>query len=502
MIATKVYVTETELKFQVPDGRRDAVAAALRRGRVRQLRLVAFYVDTPDRKLAAAGIALRLRREGRRWVQTLKGRGHGMFSRFEHELPVAAPAAGAIPDIDLNRFAGTPAGDALAAALGEDGTALQVIFTTDVRRTLRLMKSGASVIEVALDEGFLQAGEVSRSLCELEFELKSGTLGDLLALARRWVPRFELWLDVRTKADRGDQLARNQPYGPVVFAGDGAVPLEKSIQVDAALRRMVAACLAHLLPNAAELARGTAVAEHLHQARVALRRLRTALQGFADAGTAAESAWNEQLKALFDPLGAARDRDALQAWLLPALQAAGLPAPQLPALAIDGVDPGAAFRTAAANDLMLQLIRYARGSPDAASPVLRPLAAQRLRGQQRRLREDADAFAGMHGAERHAVRKRLKRFRYSVELTAALWSPKVVGGLLAAVRPAQQRLGQLNDLAVAQQLFTTRDPMTAGDWFARGWLAATIDASLPAAGRALAVLAGTRGGWRKHRHPA
>ena len=57
--------------------------------------LAAMYLDTPDRRLAQQGIAWRLRREGRRWVQTLKAGGANALERFEHEVlrPDATPDA-------------------------------------------------------------------------------------------------------------------------------------------------------------------------------------------------------------------------------------------------------------------------------------------------------------------------------------------------------------------------------------------------------------------------
>src|SRR4051794_39242130 len=78
-------VTEFELKFQIPTERAEAVKEELERGDVERTRLRARYFDTPRGALEQAGIALRLRQEGRSWVQTVKGAGPaGCFDRLEH----------------------------------------------------------------------------------------------------------------------------------------------------------------------------------------------------------------------------------------------------------------------------------------------------------------------------------------------------------------------------------------------------------------------------------
>ena len=81
---------EVELKFQVPPDRRRAVEVEVGGQQpAARMRLRAAYFDTPSGALAGAGLALRLRKEGRRWVQTLKGAlpdGTGM-TRAEHNVP-------------------------------------------------------------------------------------------------------------------------------------------------------------------------------------------------------------------------------------------------------------------------------------------------------------------------------------------------------------------------------------------------------------------------------
>ena len=93
-------MVEIELKFQVPEAARRAVDAGVAAGDSRRTRLQAIYFDTPDRRLAAADIALRLRKEGRRWVQTLKAAGPNAMQRFEHNVPLLGAMgvpAGTVP---------------------------------------------------------------------------------------------------------------------------------------------------------------------------------------------------------------------------------------------------------------------------------------------------------------------------------------------------------------------------------------------------------------------
>src|SRR5688500_6850198 len=102
--------SEIELKFFVPREARAAILAEMTRrsASLERRTLAAMYLDRPYRRLALAGIAWRLRREGRRWVQTLKSGGASAIERFEHE--VIRPG----PSHDPAMHAGTGTGDKLA----------------------------------------------------------------------------------------------------------------------------------------------------------------------------------------------------------------------------------------------------------------------------------------------------------------------------------------------------------------------------------------------------
>ena len=295
-------MTEIELKFQVPAARRAALGKAVATTTAKRIVLRARYFDTSDRRLGRAGLALRVRKEGRRWVQTLKGAGDGIWQRLEHEVPLR-PAPGVVPAADPALHDGTPAGDALRQVLG-DGELL-AIYGTEVTRTQRLLRAPGCVVELAFDQGALTAGDRRWPLCELEFELKGGDATALVALAARWVQRFGLTLDTRTKAERGDRLARGETVAPL--------PEFETLPQQAPFGARVAALLRPVLALAAEVADEQATPAH----QVALTRGMSDLAGLLrEAGV---EPWLSDTATLlaglaFEP-GAWRLADTQRLWL-------------------------------------------------------------------------------------------------------------------------------------------------------------------------------------------
>lgn len=502
---------ETELKFQVPPGRRDAVRRALGTAGVERVRLAARYFDTPDGRLAAAGLALRLRREGRaRWVQTLKGRAEGsddsLMQRLEHEVVLGARER---PELDLARHDGTPVGARLRQALegAPEGATPVERFATDIVRCRRVVRTrgqaGVAVVELALDEGHVRAGAAERAVCELEFELIDGAPSALLALAARWVARHGLWLDVRSKAEVGHRLAS----GADVPATGAEAPLVAArMGPRRALAALLQSCLAQVLPNLAELAaplgRGAQV-ETVHQLRVGLRRLRTALREFGRDVEGVDPAWDAALAETFRTLGAQRDSDVIAQTLAPALAAArtaGFEAGPPPAdAAASGADLDAALRRRSLHAVLLALIGFvlaAHVGPEAPdAPTLKARARQRLKRLHRAVSTQADRFATLSDEARHRLRRQAKRLRYTLEFAMPLFGRKACTRYLGVLRALQQGLGELNDLALAVAWIEAQAPADTRSAFVRGWLAARRDTVAAQCESALAALARTERPW-------
>jgi triphosphatase len=498
---------EIEVKLQVPADQRAAVDAGVAgRARTPRVRLQAAYVDTADRALAAAGLALRIRREGRQWVQTLKGATADGMTRLEHN--VARGGGVAVPPVDPALHAGTPAGEALLALLaGRGREALTVPYRTDVLRRIRALRVPNGRVELDFDVGGIHAGVRRADVCELEIELLTGSPLAVLETARRWVGRFGLWLDTRSKAERGDLLAR----------GESTVPPRQAMPVRltpdggtaAAWLAVLGSCADQILANASQIASGEHAPEHVHQLRVGLRRLRSALRLFD--GMGAEASLGESAAILFRRLGGARDMVVIEGEfateLIDAMRYAGVngDAPTA-APAGDEASPAEVLREAASQRLMLDLLAALHApaasiEPDASGAplALRDALARRLNRWHRQVVVDVKRFGELDDASRHRLRKRAKRLRYAAEFSGSLFDRRGLRRYLAGLRALQDRLGAITDVVMAMHAFARtrdRDPRAM---FALGWLAARHERLIAEAGPDLKAFARVEHFWKTGR---
>jgi CHAD domain-containing protein len=233
-----------------------------------------------------------------------------------------------------------------------------------------------------------------------------------------------------------------------------------------AFRRVALACLAQLQANEAGVLHSDDI-EYLHQARVALRRLRAALRVFAPALPHKFVArWGAAWKALALSLGDARDHDVFRTSLLPGLIPLLGPrdATRLQTWARVQGDTAreAARHSLASRDTSEHLMAFTRAllrlkADDAGAPAasLEPWARKRLRQRHRSLLRrirNADLFDAV---ERHQVRIEAKKLRYALDFLASLWPPERLNELTEALVQAQDLLGQMNDRVSAQRLLAT-----------------------------------------------
>jgi triphosphatase len=448
---------EIELKLAVPQAAVETVRRRLRLwGTEPAVKFASVYYDTSDRRLASRRCALRVRRIGEgpqaHWIQTFKsGDDTGALSRrSEWEAIVPGPR----PRID------SAADSPLPQLLG--ARRLLPVFRTDFERTLRSVRFQGALIEVALDEGSVRAGRRSEPIREVELELREGSIAAIFELALDLIGHGRQALALRpaveSKAMRGYRLAQRRAAEPVAADAEGfsALLLPQRTHLDVA-RRIVRHGVHRVLANAHGAAHGDDP-EYVHQARVALRRTRSALRVLGVA-TAADDPVAQDLRWMADCFGAMRDWDVLLTQSLPSLRHAAAADDQAwwarlmeraqerhrrqrQRLSVE-LD-SARFARAA-----LRLLRWAE-EPAPPTAVSLPHRAQRAieRGHERVI------AAGRHlpaltPQERHRLRILAKRQRYALELLAPLLPGGSPARTLKALARLQQLLGEINDVYVA-----------------------------------------------------
>ena len=455
---------EVELKLAVTEEAAAAIeASGLLPGEARRVRQSSIYFDTADHALARAGSALRIRKSGRKRVQTIKSAGAstaGLFARSEWERTVEDDR----PILDAN----TP----LLAILNGDVDAIAPIFEVEIARRIWTIVAEGATIEMVLDRGHVAVGDRRSSICEIELELKSGGSAALFAFARQLDAVAPVRLGVLTKAERGYRLA-----GPAVtmFKAE-AVLLTADMTAAQTFAIIAQSCVRQFrLNETLYLAEGGAAA--LHQARVALRRLRSAFSIFRPIIGVSGAALTADLRWLASELGEARNLDVLLARIRPG------PLHDRVALARDAAHRRVAQVLALprTRQLMLDLAEWAArggwsGSPEAANDDVEvgAFAIAALDRCYRCAKKRGHHLAQADDAHRHEARKAAKKLRYAAEFFASLFTGKRelarYDRLITCLEALQDQLGALNDLATAalllEKLDAAADPeasrMTAG----------------------------------------
>jgi CHAD domain-containing protein len=274
-----------------------------------------------------------------------------------------------------------------------------------------------------------------------------------------------------------------------------------------AARRIAAACFAHAQANeAGALASGDI--EFVHQLRVALRRLRSALRLFNPALRAGEVLpFAEDLRWAAGVLGRCRDWDVFVTETLPPLVAAqGDATAGRKLLARARARQREARKAARAAILSprygLAMLRVARwvsapAEPSDGAEPLKDFASRRLRKGAKGVAAQSAGFASLDAAARHRLRILVKRQRYAVEFLGSLFRGQHVKRHVQALARAQEELGLANDCANALAHVRELSPPPEFEAFARGWFAAREAAGIEASARELAKAAAERRFWRR-----
>ncbi|MEM5383808.1 CHAD domain-containing protein [Paraburkholderia phymatum] len=455
--------------------------------------LTSTYFDTPELAFHGCGASLRVRSVGDERLQTLKLEGSvqaGLFDRDEFEMPVA----GDTPDLKLLHEPIPEASDC-GKLIRDESTAAQLkpVFVTRINRSVfPLHLPSGDEIEVALDEGTVEADSGSVPVAALELELKQGQPENLYGVALELLDTVPLRIDRFSKADLGYALLIAERRAAVKAQ---PVHLHKSDSVEDAFCCIVRNCLAQVHANERGVVSGHDPSS-VHQMRVGLRRLRSALDLFATA-IPAYAGLDEELRWIASELGAARDWEVLAGSTLEHAGTSGNPEELLPVRdaclkvatnnrqrAAEAVESVRYTRLA----LQLSLWLSRKGwreqmSDEQREPLGRParlFAVDVLRRRHRSLLKRGKGLADIDDSRRHRARIAAKKVRYATEFFASLCPRRVVQHYVGALAELQDDLGWRNDAVVADRLLKslprTSPETAAGAAFARGFLASRVAA--------------------------
>jgi len=246
--------------------------------------------------------------------------------------------------------------------------------------------------------------------------------------------------------------------------------------VAAAFQAIGRACLHQLLSNERILSE-TRNPDVVHQMRVAMRRLRAAISLFKDVlADEQRDAIRGELKWISNELGAARDLDVFIAKVLEPLRQKHPDEPGLAALTNSFQEHreqayGSALAAVASQrfrTMVLDTATWIETGPwvmadeggERAKPI-KVFAAEELARRRKKVKKRGVDLADLDPHARHQVRIEVKKLRYATEFFSSLYEGRKASkrkeAFLSALESLQEHLGELNDLAVSQEMHP--------DWF-------------------------------------
>lgn len=466
-------------------------------------RIVDHYVDTADLRLYAAGFAARLRGANGKSEATLKSivSNGDAESGLRRRLELNEPVRYAL----LHSLAG--ARGVVGARIRQHAAVreLRVLFTvrTDRRTAIVASSDGVDLGEIALDDTTIEAGDRTATIRRVEVEALIPGVEEVLAefverlrethgLQPGTSSKFGGGLGLAVEAGlitgevptpgipeemRAPAALPKRPLPPPIQAPPATpVPAAPAPLPDGSLAALVRDVIASQLAVIRDNEAGTRLGEDieaLHDMRVAVRRLRTALRLFAkvlpsvetQSGTnGAASEVDDSLRWLAAELGVVRDLDVqlerIEEWhraLDPedaqALDAlAGLLQGRRNAARVEMIAALDTPRLPQLYDSLEALV--AAGRTAVPKRALKPAVTQLpriLERQQRALHARVQRIEGdaePPAALLHETRIRAKRLRYAAEFATPVYG-KPARALVSALKRAQDVLGLHQDAEVA-----------------------------------------------------
>ncbi len=429
--------------------------------------LDAAYYDTPDLQLQKRGVSLRVRKEGDRFIQTVKtgGAAAGAFDRHEWEtvVPDLTPRPDWVMDSTARGLLGHLAPDELTE-----------ICRTCIERETRVVGhphgGEIAIIEIAVDRGTLEADDRTEPVAEVELELLKGNTQALYSLALTLHDIAPLQVEVRSKAERGYELFTGKPPP---WHKAKKLRFSPGTTVEGGIAAVFESCFNHWMANEPATLDGSDP-EGLHQMRVGLRRTRSALTLFNGVLQIMQAGWlKRECQWITRTLGSARNWDVFLDEVLAPLET-NRPGDRSLAALRDQCERARvrnyetardAIRSPRYTTLVLNFSRWLDEADWHASEnttrreildaPLKAYADTIIEQRYRKVVKRGRGLASATAVQRHKLRIAVKKMRYAAEFFSPLHGAKKTAEMIRELAVLQDTLGDLNDLAVTERQLET-----------------------------------------------
>lgn len=461
--------TELELKLRI-----DAEAARRLRDKPALLKMArhqssqrdlrSIYFDTADFRLRRKSASLRVRWDGRQWVQTLKRR-----TRLKHGLsnPVEIETIVADPIVDIAGIEDKAHRSWLKKVVS--GRSLSPVFETNVQRSTTLVDvAGTGTVEVVIDNGTVGNADRSDDFSEVELELKAGTAHAILTTSEILFDQDCVAAAQSSKAERGYALitGATEPSEATVTGRHYQHPaLTPGTPAGEALKMIGRSAADQVLGNW-DLLLESDHPEIPHQLRVGLRRLRTALGIVkSSAGVCELDKLSKDARRLGRIVGRLRNTDVLiDDIVMPTIRDTGKQAKHealLRYLETERIRQRKRVRRQLTDgrwahlklNCMLFDQALDRALPEGGiSDNLQELSAREIQSCWHAVKARSRIFSESQIDERHELRKLLKTMRYAGDCFVPLYPANDTERFIEKLKRLQDVFGYLNDVAMANHL--------------------------------------------------
>lgn len=437
------------------------------------------HFDTPDKTLAGLALSVQEKRILRKTTLSV--------AQTTGELHVwSAPTTPGTFD-----FATLIDAPDIAEQLAQIADSLIPVYVIETRQRQWVVQIRSAQVKVTLEEGQISTGDGTslrtQGFCEIELQLQQGQPAALYGVARLLSRLLRLHPISDDLTQRALSFVAAEVARP---AKANRVKVDADESVIGVFKQLAWLCLKQLQANEGGIF-GVSNVEFIHQARVSLRRLRTALRLFStELPPGFSDKWGLAWRDVGEQLGNARNWDVFYTEILPDMEvdlgnSADISNLKEFAQTQRKMAHSQAQSWISGRHYSLTMIAFCEALlalPNSKATRISDFADKALKKRHKRFCRGAEVAHTLNSEERHEVRIDLKKLRYTIDFFESLYPRKQLQPFLKGLAETQELLGRMNDLVTCESLLALRPdaPLDLPVAWTKGRMSAYLE-TLPAA---------------------